>query len=155
MPRTKSMSKILNIRENEKQIAEVAYHLSVEIFEGNATQLYGLLKKKEKAEESYEISIKQATSIDKIKDHVNYVDSLNKQIMTMQVKVQETRSKMEKKQYQLTNAYVEVKKFEKIIEIRKKEQRLLANREEQISMDEISTQQFLRRNQGEYSEQER
>lgn len=153
MPKTKSISRILHIRENEKQLAQLAHHQSVEFFKTTATQLYGLLKKKETAEDSYEKSIKYATSIDKIKEHANYIDSLKKNIIQMQDNVQNARRKMEDRQFELTGAYVEVKKFEKIIEIRKNEQYAIALSNEQVSMDEISTQQFLRRKLGEYNEQ--
>lgn len=153
MSNTKTMSKLLNVRENEKQIAQLAHHQSVEFFEEIATKLYRLLKKKEDAEESYEMSIKQLTSIDKIKEHATYVESLNRQIMQIQEKVKQARNKMESKQLELTDAYVEVKKYEKIIELRKNEQLAIALKQEQAMMDEISTQQFLKRKIGEYDGQ--
>lgn len=153
MSQTKAISKILNIRENEKQLAQLAHHRSVEFFEQIATKLYGLLKKKEDAEVFYEISIKESTSIDKIKEHAIYIEMLNKQILRMQLQVHQARTKMDHKQLELTDAYVEVKKYEKIIELRKNEQREYALKQEQIMMDEISTQQFLKRKTGEYNGQ--
>lgn len=145
MAQTEVLSKILHIREQEEKNAQVAHHQSVAFFEKVATQLYQLLRKKEDAEEVYGQSIKNPTSIDQIKEQLNYIDQLNKQIIDLQENVNQARSKMEYKQQKLTNAHVEVKKFEKLIENRKGKQRELEMKNEQNSMDEISNQQYFRR----------
>lgn len=139
-----ALSKILNVREREKHNAQKDYHQSIEYFEGVATQLYTLLKKKEKAEEAHEEYIQTTIAIDKIREQMAYIEALNKQILQLQREVQTARTEMESKQVMLTDAHVEVKKFEKIIMYREKEQKELIQRNEKISMDEISVQQYLK-----------
>lgn len=138
-----ALSKILHVREREKHDAQKIYHQSIEYFEGVATQLYNLLKKKEKAEEAHEEYIQSTIPIDKIREQITYIENLNKQILQLQQEVQAARSEMESKQVILTDAHVEMKKFEKIITHRKKEQEELIQRNEKITMDEISVQQYL------------
>jgi flagellar FliJ protein len=148
MEQTASLSKILNIREKEKKDAQLEHHQSMEYFEKIAKRLYTLLSRKEEAEESKHQTLRKPTSIDKIREQTAYIEILNKQIIALQEEVNTARKVMEDKQLQLTDAHVEVKKFEKIIEFRKHEQLLVAHRAEQIMMDEISTQQYLSRKLG-------
>ncbi|PAV30002.1 flagellar export protein FliJ [Virgibacillus profundi] len=143
MAETIVLSKILNVREKEKNDAQKAYHQSMDFFEKVATQLYTLLRKKESAEESYEEYISTTTSLDKIREQIAYIDKLNTQIMSLQQDVQNARTAMESKQLQLTDAHVEVKKFEKIIDIRKKAKADTESKMENLAMDEISIQQYL------------
>lgn len=138
-----ALSKILNVREREKHDAQKDYHQSIEYFEGVATQLFTLLKKKEKAEEAQDEYIQNTIPIVKIRGQIAYIETLNKQILQLQQEVQAARTEMESKQVLLTDAHVEVKKFEKIITYRKKEQQEIMQRNEKISMDEISVQQYL------------
>lgn len=138
-----ALSKILHVREREKHDAQKDYHQSIEYFEGVATQLYTLLKKKEKAEEAHEDYIQNTIPIEKIREQITYIEALNKQIVQLQQEVQAARTEMESRQVKLTDAHVEVKKFEKIITYRKKEQEKIIQRNEKISMDEISVQQYL------------
>lgn len=145
---TETLSKILNIREKEKKDAQLAHHESMVYFEKIATKLYTLLNKKENAEELYEKDFEKLTSIDKIREQTAYIEILNQQIIRMQEQVNEARNEMEVKQLKLTDAHVEVKKYEKIIEFRKHEQLMSAHRAEQIMMDEISTQQYVSRKLG-------
>ncbi len=145
---TQTLSKILNIREKEKKDAQLEHHESAIHFEKVATELYALLHKKESAEELYEKDFEKLTSIDKIREQMVYIESLNRQIIKMQEQVNEARNVMEVKQVKLTDAHVEVKKFEKIIEFRKHEQLKSERRAEQIMMDEISTQQYISRKLG-------
>lgn len=147
---TESLSKILNIREQEKKDAQLVYHEAMAFFEKIATKLYRLLSKKEKAEESYQRYLEEMTTIDKVREQTAYIERLNMQIIAIQAEVQQAREKMEVKQVILTDAHVEVKKFEKIIELREHEQLMIAHRAEQIMMDEISTQQYLSRKLGDY-----
>src|SRR5699024_4390921 len=114
-----TLSKILLVREKEKDEAQKAYFHSQEFFEEIATRLYKLLRKKEDAEASYENYIQTTTPLDRIKEQVSYIEKLNQQILNLQSKVQEARNEMEYKQRKLTDSYVEVKKFEKVIEQRK------------------------------------
>lgn len=146
MAETASLEKILNVREREKEDAQLAHHQSMVSFEKVATKLYDILKKKEDAQSSYENYIKDTVQINKIKEQISYIESLNTQILTLQNQVIEARKHMETKQVKLTDAHVEVKKFEKLIENREVEKEMLAQRLEQQTMDEISIQQFLNQN---------
>ena len=138
-----ALSKILHVREREKDDAQKNYHQSIDYFENVATQLYALLKKKEKAEESHEVYMHNTIPIDKIREQLAYIEILNKRIQHLQQEMQAARIEMESKQVTLKDAHVEVKKFEKIISYRKEEQEKVMQRYEKISMDEISVQQYL------------
>lgn|SRR5690625_2589284 len=145
---TQTLSKILNIREKEKKDAQLAHHESTIHFEEIATKLYTLLDKKENAEEVYEQDFANLTSIDKIREQMSYIEFLNQQIISAKEQVNKARNVMEVKQVKLTDAHVEVKKYEKIIEFRNQEQLKSEIRAEQIMMDEISTQQYISRKLG-------
>ncbi|WP_164668993.1 flagellar export protein FliJ [Virgibacillus doumboii] len=148
MAGTVALSKILHVRESEKKDAQKAYQQSIDFFEEIATQLYNLLRKKEIAEESYESYLGQTTAIDKIREQVAYIETLNKQIMQLQHEVQNARNEMETKHGNLTSAHVEVKKFEKIIEHRNQENEELLKKNEKAIMDEASIQQYLNQKNG-------
>ncbi|MFD2044103.1 flagellar export protein FliJ [Ornithinibacillus salinisoli] len=138
-----AINKILNIREKEKKDAQHAYQQSMDDFERIATTLYTLLRKKEVAEQAYEDSLQEATQINSIKDQLEYIEMLNKQISNLQQEVQQARTVMETKQSNLTSAHVEVKKYEKIIEFRHNKNEKEEKRLENFMMDEVSIQQFL------------
>lgn len=144
MAETATLSKLLHIRENEKKEAQKAYHQSMNFFEGIATQLYTLLKRKENAEDSYDDCLSTTSSVEIIKEQVAFIELLNNQIMNIQQQVQIARSDMEFKQVKLSDAHVEVKKFEKIIDTRKKSEEEMEIKREKASMDEVSIQQYLR-----------
>ncbi|WLV25762.1 flagellar export protein FliJ [Aciduricibacillus chroicocephali] len=138
-----SLSKILNVREQEKKSAEKDYRTSMNIFESVAMKLYEALKKKENAENAYESYLQEVTPIDVIKEQVAYIEILNKQIVHLQKEVQQARTAMEIRQDKLADAHIEVKKFEKIIEHRQQEKEEMIKKEEKAMMDEISIQQYL------------
>ncbi|MBP1968100.1 flagellar FliJ protein [Virgibacillus natechei] len=144
MAETATLSKLLHIRENEKKEAKQAYHQSMDFFEGIATRLYTLLKRKENAEDSYDDCLSATSSVEIIKEQVAFIELLNNQIMNLQQQVQIARADMESKQMKLSDAYVEVKKFEKIIDTRKKSEEEMEIKREKASMDEVSIQQYLR-----------
>ncbi|MEN1966874.1 flagellar export protein FliJ [Lentibacillus sp. N15] len=146
MTKTLSLGKILHIREREKQDAQKAYHYSQERFEDHAMQLYTLLRKKEAAEASYETCLHTTTPINQIKEQLAYIEQLAVQIMQMQHAVQDARDEMELNQQSLTDAHVEVKKFEKIMELRQEQRNEVKRKEEKQTMDDISIQQYLRKN---------
>ncbi|MFD2628386.1 flagellar export protein FliJ [Oceanobacillus kapialis] len=143
MAETLALSKIWNVREQEKNDAQKAYHKSTEFFEDVATKMFHLLKKKEDAEKSYEEAIQQSITLDKVREQNAYIERLNKQIMAMQNAVQHARNDMEMKQHQLTEAHVEMKKFEKIIEMRQDAEKARQDKMERRTMDEVSIQQYL------------
>ncbi|MHA6251295.1 flagellar export protein FliJ [Oceanobacillus sp. CAU 1775] len=138
-----SLIKVLNVRENEKNVAHKDFLKSQDVFEEVATKLYRVLKKKEEAEQSYENFIQTPTPLDKIKEQISYIEKLNTQITLLQRDVQFARSQMDKKQVILNEAYVEVKKFESIIEKRKQLEIEKTERMERSFMDEISINQYL------------
>ncbi|MFD1336111.1 flagellar export protein FliJ [Oceanobacillus iheyensis] len=137
------LTRIREIRENEKKVAQSSYNQSKETFEKIATELYNLLKTKENAEASFESYIQNTTSIEKIKEQSSYIEKLNQRIQSVQLLVQRARNDMEIKQEKLSNAYVEVKKFDKIIEFKQKNEIEEAKRKEVNWMDEMSMQQYL------------
>ncbi|GLO65996.1 MULTISPECIES: flagellar export protein FliJ [Oceanobacillus] len=137
------LNRIREIRENEKKVAQSAYSQSMETFEKIATELYNLLRTKESAEASFESYIQNTTSIEKIKEQAAYIEKLNQRIQSVQLLVQRARNDMEIKQEKLSNAYVEVKKFDKIIEFKQKNEIEEAKRKEANWMDEMSMQQYL------------
>lgn len=145
MGQIQTLEKILHIRENEKESAQKAHHQSIEVFEKVATELYELLKKKEAAEEDYESSLNSTTTIISIKQQSRYIEQLNRKIMQLQREVNRARNKMNQKHEALTNAHIEVKKFEKIIERRINQRRFEQQKQENAMMDEISIQQYINR----------
>lgn len=145
---TASLLKVLTVRENEKKVAQKAFLKSQDTFEEVATKFYKLLKKKEIAEESYDNYIQTFTSIDMIKEQIAYIEKLNDKINQLQREVQIARNQMEQKQIVLNEAFVEVKKFESIIESREKTAAEKTERMEKSFMDEISINQYLSHKNG-------
>ncbi|WP_068672393.1 flagellar export protein FliJ [Oceanobacillus sp. Castelsardo] len=143
MAKTMVLNKILDVRENEKKMVQKDYSQSMEKFESVAMNLYRLLKKKEDAEKTYEDYISSSVPLDQIKQIAFYIESIKEDILTLQQKVNKARSEMELKQAELTDAHIEVKKFEKLIERRTNEERDQINRIEKAFMDEISLNQFM------------
>ncbi|MCF3942432.1 flagellar export protein FliJ [Oceanobacillus alkalisoli] len=143
MSQTVSLTKVLHVRENEKKVAQKAFLNSQEAFEKVATKLYNLLKKKEIAEASYDEFIQSMTPLERIKEQIAYIEKLNDAIIQLQREVQFARKQMEQKQQSLTAAYIEVKKFESIIEKRKQQEVERTAKLEKAFMDEISINQFL------------
>ena len=140
---TTTLTKVLHIREMEKIDAQKAYNQSMESFEEVATRLYQLLKKKEDAEESYEESIQETTPIEIIRQQMDYIEMLSRKIVKLEQDVQNARMEMENKHGKLKDAHVEVKKFEKIIQIRKQSAKEMEKKLEKETMDEISINQYL------------
>src|SRR5690606_14824968 len=140
------LEKILNIREQEKNEAQIKNNKATDYFEKVAKNLYYALKKKEQAEEGLHKCMQGKATITKIKEQSLYIDALNKKITTLQDQVQLARHEMEVTQAKLTNAHVEVKKVEKMIEKRKSDQLELEQNMEKIEMDEISIRQFMNQN---------
>ncbi|RYG73924.1 flagellar export protein FliJ [Lentibacillus lipolyticus] len=149
MAGTVTLSKILHLRENEKQAAQKSYQTAVEVFESTATQLYHLLRKKEEAERSYEACLEETATIHRIQEQAVYMENLTRQVVAMQEDVQAARAEMERKQKQLHDAHTEVKKFEKIISHRHEETMERLKKYEETAMNEISIQQYISRKPGE------
>lgn len=136
-------SKLLDLKEKEKDHAQKAYHQSMDNFEDVAMNLYTLLKKKEDAEQAYDTSLQGNMTIEEIRKQNRYIDTLTKQIAAVQYDVQRARNDMETKQSELTDAFIEVKKYEKIIAYREKERMEQLKKTETQTMDDISIRQYL------------
>ncbi|WP_096269888.1 flagellar export protein FliJ [Paucisalibacillus globulus] len=143
MAGTAVLTKILDIREKEKQDAQLAYRKSVDVFEEVATELLDLLRKKEAAESSYEQGLTSNMHLNFIQDQLAYIESLERKVAELQGKVSYARSNMEMKQQVLSDAHVETKKFEKIIEFRTSELLEKVKKVEESFMNEVSIQQYL------------
>lgn len=140
------LHKILSIREQAKKDAQMEQITAQNYFEKVATQLYNLLKTKEKAEETLRANMGTTLAIEKIKEQSTYIDTLNKHIIQLEKQVQKARREMELKQKVLTEAHIEMKKIEKIIERRTEEQKQFEKKQQMNLMDEISIQQFTAQN---------
>ncbi|WP_053219667.1 flagellar export protein FliJ [Virgibacillus senegalensis] len=142
MANAKTLEKLLDLRDREKQTAQKDYQLSVERFEDVASQMYFLLKKKEDAEAAYRQEVSASVSISVLSSHSDYIAKLKAKIESLQTAVGNARKEMEAKQDTLSAAYIETKKFERMIERNKEKQHAVLKAEESKQMDEISTVQF-------------
>ncbi|WP_110929416.1 flagellar export protein FliJ [Bacillus massiliglaciei] len=135
--------KILSIREKEKADALSKYNESMKRFEEAAEKLYKLLKKKEELLDFQQEKLVTGLSVQDIRQHQLFMDNLEKIIEQNQKTVMETRYIMNKRQQELMDKNVEVRKYEKIKE--NDFTRFLdgMKEEENKSMDEISIRQFL------------
>lgn len=145
MSNTQSLEKLLSVREKEKNDAQEVYRSSVEYFEEIASKLYHLLKEKETAETSYEKYLGNISPVTTLSLQHDYIERLNKQIWQLQDSVDRARNDMETNQGKLTEAHIEMKKFEKIIEQKQKQYLEKIRYEENKLMDEISATQFSSR----------
>jgi len=136
------LQKVLQIREQEKTIAQKEKNEATVIFEKQATALYELLKKKEHAEVLMNQYMQTYTSIEKIKEQSMFIQSMTRKASTLQQNVQQAREKMLEKQAYLTKTHIEMKKIEKLIERKKQARQEELIREENILMDELSIRQF-------------
>lgn len=145
---TVALHKILHIRENEKKHAEQIHQQSVKKFERLAIKMYETLKKKEEAEEEYESTISYSVSIEKMGQYTHYIEQLNQEVSFMQKQVNDARNIMDNSQQVVTNAHIEMKKVEKIIDMRNEENKQIIQKKESRFMDELSMQQFLKKKLG-------
>lgn len=148
MATIKAYSKILNHQENLKNQALLDYQQAIRDFEQSAEKLYLLLNKKEQVEKEYNYYLSSSGTVTTLATHYAFIERIKERIYVVQMEVNQKRAVMEKKQEKLTEQHIEVKKFEKIIENkRKKEREREAYLESQL-MDEISTRQFFNRRNG-------
>lgn len=140
-----TLQKILQVRENEKLNAEKEFTNATRQFEEVATKLYELLKKKENYEVNYYRKIETGIPIFEMQQIHTLLTKLQKQINQLQYFTQKARENMDRKQEQLVEKSIELKKYEKI---KQKKYELYIEeiqRQENILMDEISVQQFINR----------
>ena len=142
MSETTVLYKVLEVKEQEKQEAQLERVKAVEKFEHIANQLYEQLKEKEDAEEHLNVEMKATFTIDKMINQTQYINILANKIINLQFHVQQARSKMETAQDQLNEAHIEVKKIEKMIEIREEALEAEARTVEASIMDEMSIKQY-------------
>lgn len=144
MANIETFHKIKDLRNREKQEHQKSYQRAVVTFEEKATKLYDTLKEKEDAERAFEEQLaKQTVQAASFIQHQQYLERLDQRLTALQPEVNQARTQMNQKQTHLTNAHVEVKKFEKIIERKVEKQEQWVKEEDMKFMDELSMQQYL------------
>jgi len=138
-----SLEKILDLKDNEKQTAQVKHHQSVEAFEKVALKLYHLLKKKETAEEQLQSSLQESITVTELQEQSQYIERLTDEIIHLQEMVDEARQLMNLRKEDLTDKHIEFKKIEKIIEHRYETIKDEALKAENKLMDDLSIQQYM------------
>src|SRR5690625_5199038 len=138
-----SLEKILDIRDYEKQAAQVKHHQSVEASEKVALKLYQLLKKKESAEEQLQTTLQSSMTVTELQEQSRYIEQLTNEIVAFQETVDEARQLMNIYKEDLTDKHIEFKKIEKIIQHRYAELKADEQKAENNLMDEISIQQYM------------
>src|SRR5699024_6691361 len=126
------LEKVLQVREQEKTIAQKEKNDATALFEKRARELYDLLKKKEEAESLLRHYMDTYTSIDKIKEQSHFIQSIMQKVSFLQRDVYEAREKMNIKQTELTETHIETKKVEKLMEQKKQAIKEKLNRQENM-----------------------
>ncbi|WP_138414833.1 flagellar export protein FliJ [Aquibacillus sediminis] len=138
-----TFQKLLVVRERDKNLAKKNYQQSVQFFENLASELYQLLKNKEDAEKEYQQQLANTSSVTMLSHYSLYIQRIKTKIGELQSSVNQARQEMNDKQQQLTEAHIEVKKFEKIIEKKRQTATFKQKHEENKFMDEITVTQFI------------
>lgn len=140
-----ALQKILEVKDYEKSDAELDYTKSVKVFEDVATKLYDLLKRKEELTIANEKQLEKGLTISLIQMNEKTIAYLQKEIDRLQLNTKEARKKMNEKERFLTFKAIDLKKYEKMKEIKQQQFTEDEKRVEQKFLDEISVQQFVRR----------
>ena len=140
-----TLQKILEVRENEKFKAEKDFTQATKQFEEVATKLYDLLKKKENYESQYNNQVQTGIHVFQIQQSYLVLDQLQKQIDQLQYYTQQARTNMNQKEEVLVEKSIELKKYEKMKQIKYEQFLEETKRQENLLMDEISVQQFMNR----------
>ncbi|WP_461200430.1 flagellar export protein FliJ [Anoxybacillus sp. TBDG-1] len=138
-------TKILHLKEHEKQKALHEYEEARNRFEEVAEKLYHFLKQKEDYEEQHKQQLQSGLAIQHIRSFQHFMSNLQRVIDHYQHLVMQARQHMELKQLKLVELNIEVKKYEKIKE---KHDEMIATQmriAEQKQMDDISIQQYCYR----------
>lgn len=143
MTSIRAFNKILSHQENLKNEAQLTYKESVDAFEEIATKLYQLLKKKEEVQKEYNYYLSSSGTVTTLATHYAYIEQINQRIQKVEVEVNAKRRVMNEKQDKLTEQYVEVKKFEKIIDHKTEKMKAHENYKENQTMDEVSMRQYF------------
>ncbi len=139
------LTKILNLKEHEKQKALHEYEEARSRFEEVAEKLYHFLKQKEEYEEQHKHQLQLGLAIQHIRSFQQFMNNLQRIIDHYQHLVMQARQHMELKQLKLVELNVEVKKYEKMKE---KYDEMMAQHMrmmEQKQMDDLSIQQYCYR----------
>lgn len=136
---TYRFERVLTLREQEKQQAEIAYKESVRKFEEVATRLYELLKQKENLIEFQNEQLKTGSTINEIHHFATFLESLEKTIADVQQKVIQARAKMNWHEQKLVEKNMEVRKLEKMKERDFENFKFEQDRSEMKFLDEISS----------------
>jgi flagellar FliJ protein len=140
-----SLQKILEVRESEKNSFEKEYTQATKQFEEVATKLFELLKKKEQYENECCNRIGKGIHIFQIQESQLLLTQLQRQIDQQQYYTQKARENMNRKQETLVEKSIELKKYQKMKQIKYEIYIEEINRQENLFMDEISVQQFMRK----------
>ncbi|GGM21396.1 hypothetical protein GCM10011351_04070 [Paraliobacillus quinghaiensis] len=143
MTNIKAFQKILSHQERIKNEAQINYQEAMNDFEVVATKLYQLLRKKEEVEKQYDYYLQSSGTVTTLATHYAYIDEIKKKIQQVELEVNQKRAVMEKRQAILTESHIEVKKFEKIIEKKNNQAKIMEVYNEKMQMDETSLRQFL------------
>lgn len=140
-----SLQKLLDLKSNEKQQKEMAYNEAQKKFEEKATELYHLLKRKEDLEETYAQRMLEGISINQIQEQQIMLGRLKIEINLRMKETDVAREVMHKRQEDLVSSALEVKKYERMKEIKQEDYVLEQKRLETKAMDEISLQIYANR----------
>ncbi|ELK44742.1 flagellar export protein FliJ [Halobacillus sp. ACCC02827] len=141
-----TFEKIRDLQDRDKKEKQRTHEKAVDQFEEHAYRLYEALKKKEDAIQAFNSTMeKRAIQAHAFLQHQQYIARLEEIIHSLQPLVQQARRKMDRTQTKLTEAYREVKKYERLIENKEEKQKQYAKQEENKNMDEVSMVQYLNR----------
>ncbi|PBB05872.1 flagellar export protein FliJ [Salimicrobium humidisoli] len=133
-------------KEREKDQMQKNYQAAVDTFEEKATSLYNLLKEKEELEMKIDDNLSGGmVDLSAIQHHQYAVQMVEDEVKQLHPRVQEARFKMNELEDQRNEAFKQVKKYEKLIELKIEEHSSWLKKEEAREMDEISLQQYSNR----------
>jgi flagellar FliJ protein len=134
----------MQVSEREKNQIQSEYQEAMNQFEKVATQLYELLKSKEELEQSARDQISLGTSVFSLQQNQNKMLRLQQEIQQKQRATQQAREQMNGKQQDLVDKTIELKKYEKMKQLKQEQLIQEQKRLELIQMDELSIQLFAK-----------
>jgi flagellar protein FliJ len=140
-----TLQKVMELKGHEKGDAERAYTESVKEFKKTAAQLYEFLKRKEELMEEIERKLTEGLSISAIQFNEKTISYLQSEIDRLQLSTHHARKNMNEKEKYLMYKSIDLKKYEKMKEIKQGEFLQEEKRQESKFLDDVSVQQFLRR----------
>lgn len=136
-------SKVMAIKQSEKDRMLNEYNEAVSQFEEVGQRLYQCLKYKENFIDEYNEEMSIGVSVEKLKQSQNYMDYLEREIEVLQQKMNIARQTMRIKEVKLREKNIEVKKYEKMETKALIHYQNLQRESEAKQMDEVSIQQYL------------